>query len=79
LFRSGSPPDQDVKEQATAALAAVGLSASGAVRQLFNRIIADQAFVLGLKVPDTATRAAMAASKAIMVDRRARTRETPEA
>jgi len=49
------------------------------VRLLFNRIIADQAFVLGLKVPDAATRAAMAESKAIMVDRRARTLETPEA
>lgn len=71
--------DEDVKEQATAALAAVGLSASDAVRLLFNRIIADQAFVLDLKVPNAATRAAMAESKAIMVDRRARTRETPKA
>ena len=71
--------DEDVKEQATAALAVVGLSPSDAVRLLFNRIIADQAFVLDLKVPNAATRAAMAESKAIMVDRRARTRETPEA
>ena len=36
--------DERVKADATTALAAMGLSASDAVRLLFHRIIADQAF-----------------------------------
>lgn len=51
--------DGRLKEQATAALAAMGLSASDAVRLLFHRIVADQAFPLELKVPNAETRAAM--------------------
>jgi DNA-damage-inducible protein J len=51
--------DDDIKAQATAALAAMGLSASDAVRLLFHRIAADQAFPLELKVPNAETRAAM--------------------
>jgi DNA-damage-inducible protein J len=51
--------DDDVKARATTALAAMGLSASDAVRLLFYRIAADQAFPLELKVPNAETRAAM--------------------
>lgn len=51
--------DSRLKEQATAALSAMGLSASDAVRLLFHRIVADQAFPLELKVPNAETRAAM--------------------
>jgi DNA-damage-inducible protein J len=58
--------DEDVKAKATAALAAIGLSASDAVRILFHRIVADQAFPLELKVPNTATRAAMAEADEIL-------------
>ncbi len=58
--------DEDIKAQATAALDAIGLSASDAVRLLFHRIVADQAFPLELKVPNAETRAAMAESKAMM-------------
>jgi DNA-damage-inducible protein J len=64
--------DDVVKEQATAALSAMGLSASDAVRLLFHRIVADQAFPLELKVPNVATRAAMAEADAIAAERRAR-------
>lgn len=52
--------DDEVKAKATQALEAMGLSTSDAVRLLFHRIVADQAFPLELKVPNTATRAAMA-------------------
>jgi DNA-damage-inducible protein J len=51
--------DDEVKAKASAALAAMGLSASDAVRLLFHRIAADQAFPLELKVPNTETRRAM--------------------
>ena len=52
--------DDDVKARATEALAVMGLSTSDAVRLLFHRIVADQAFPLELKVPNAETRAAMA-------------------
>ncbi len=64
--------DDKVKAQATEALAAMGLTASDAVRLLFHRIIADQAFPLELKVPNEATRAAMAEGDGIIAGRRAR-------
>lgn len=51
--------DNDTKEQAAAALDAMGLSMSDAVRLLLRRVIADQAFPLELKVPNAKTRAAM--------------------
>jgi DNA-damage-inducible protein J len=58
--------DDDVKTKATAALEAMGLSASDAVRLLFHRIAADQAFPLELKVPNAETRAAMEEARAMM-------------
>jgi DNA-damage-inducible protein J len=64
--------DEEVKAKATDALAAMGLSASDAVRILFHRIVADQAFPLELKVPNAETRAAMAESRAMMKARKAR-------
>lgn len=64
--------DDKMKAQATEALAAMGLTASDAVRLLFHRIIADQAFPLELKVPNEATRAAMAEGDGIIAGRRAR-------
>ena len=53
-------------------LAAIGLSASDAVRLLYRRLIADQAFPLELKVPNTETRVAMAEADEIIEARRAR-------
>ena len=64
--------DKDIKVQAAAALGAMGLSTADAVRLLFHRIVADQAFPLELKVPNTATRAAMAEAEAILAERKAR-------
>ncbi len=64
--------DDELKAKATEALAAMGLTASEAVRLLFHRIVADQAFPLELKVPNAETRAAMVEAKAIIAERRAR-------
>lgn len=58
--------DDEVKSKAIAALEAMGLSASDAVRLLFHRIAADQAFPLELKVPNAETRAAMAEADEIV-------------
>ena len=64
--------DDDVKEQATQALTAMGLSMSDAVRLFLRRVVTDQAFPLELKVPNAQTRAAMDESRAMMAKRRAR-------
>lgn len=61
--------DNMLKEQATAALAKMGLSAADAVRLLFHRIVADQAFPLELKVPNAETRAAMAEADELIASR----------
>ena len=64
--------EDDIKEQATQALTAMGLSVSDAVRLFLRRVVIDQAFPLELKVPNTQTRAAMEESRAMMAARRAR-------
>ena len=64
--------DDDIKEQATQALNAMGLSVSDAVRLLLHRVVIDQAFPLELKVPNAQTRAAMEESRAMMASRRER-------
>jgi DNA-damage-inducible protein J len=64
--------EDDIKEQATQALTAMGLSVSDAVRLFLRRVVIDQAFPLELKVPNAQTQAAMAESRAIMTTRRAR-------
>ncbi len=53
--------DTELKREAMAVLAKIGLTASDAVRLLFRRIAVDRAFPLELKVPSAQTRAAMAA------------------
>ena len=62
--------DDDIKEQATAALATMGLSVSDAVRLFLRRVVVDQAFPLELKVPNAETQAAMNESRAMMASRR---------
>lgn len=57
--------DDEVKAQATEALAAMGLSVSDAVRILLKRVVADQAFPLELKAPNAQTRAAMQEARAM--------------
>lgn len=64
--------DDALKARATKALDAIGLSTADAVRLLFHRIAADQAFPLELKVPNAETQAAMAEARAIIAERRAR-------
>ncbi len=64
--------DNELKQKATETLAAMGLSASAAVRLLFHRIAADQAFPLELKVPNARTQKAMAESEEMMKRGKAR-------
>lgn len=64
--------DNELKAKATEALAAMGLTASDAVRLLFHRIAVDQAFPLELKVPNAETRAALDEAREIIAQRRAR-------
>jgi DNA-damage-inducible protein J len=64
--------DDETKAQGNAALAAMGLSAADAVRLLYHRIVQDQAFPLELKVPNAATRGAMAEADAMLKQRSAR-------
>ena len=44
--------DAELKTKAVEALSSMGLSTSDAVRLLFHRIVADQAFPLELRVPE---------------------------
>ena len=64
--------DTDLKRKATETLATMGLSASDAVRLLFHRIAADQAFPLELKVPNAQTQGAMAEVDEMVKTRKAR-------
>jgi DNA-damage-inducible protein J len=64
--------ESDLKDRATTALAAMGLTAADAVRLLFHRIATDQAFPLELKVPNAETRAAMAEAEQIVSRGKAR-------
>ena len=64
--------DDDIKDQATQALNAMGLSMSDAVRLFLRRVVVDQAFPLELKVPNAETQAAIAESRLMMSKRIAR-------
>ncbi len=64
--------DTELKRKANVALAAMGLTASDAVRLLFHRIAVDQAFPLELKVPNARTQRAMAESERMMSRDKAR-------
>ncbi len=57
--------DRETKQQATEALAHMGLSVSDAVRMFLHRVVADQAFPLELKVPNAETRTAMLEARAM--------------
>jgi DNA-damage-inducible protein J len=52
--------DAATKEQATEALAAMGLSVSDAIRLLLVRIAADKEFPFSVKTPNATTRKAIA-------------------
>lgn len=70
--------DTELKRRATDALAAMGLTTSDAVRLLFHRIVAEQAFPVELKVPNAETRQAMAEVDEMVKDRSGRTMTTDE-
>ena len=57
--------DEQVKEQAAEALAAMGLSVSDAVRILLTRVAAEKELPFTLKVPNAETRAAMEEARTI--------------
>lgn len=57
--------DQQVKEDALAALEAMGLSVSDAVRALLTRVAAEKALPFALRVPNATTRTAMAEADAM--------------
>ena len=52
--------DAATKDQATEALAAMGLSVSDAIRLLLVRVAADKEFPFPVKVPNATTKKAMA-------------------
>ena len=64
--------DDEIKTQASEALASMGLSVSDAVRILLKRVVSDQAFPLELKVPNAQTRAAIEEARAMVQARGAR-------
>jgi DNA-damage-inducible protein J len=64
--------DEEVKTQATEALASMGLSVSDAVRVFLKRVVAERAMPFELRVPNAETRAAMAEADAIARDHAAR-------
>ena len=61
--------EESLKNEATEALAAMGLSMSDAVRVFLKRVIADQQLPFDLRVPNAQTRAAMLESRALMANR----------
>lgn len=61
--------EHDIKDQATQALAAMGLSMSDAVRLFLHRVVVEQAFPLELKVPNAETQAAIVESRMMMSKR----------
>jgi len=58
--------EDSIKNQATLALDAMGLSMATAVRLFLHRVVSEQAFPLELKVPNAKTQAAMDESRAMM-------------
>jgi len=70
--------DETVKDEAAAVLAEMGLTVSDVVRMTLTRVARDGALPLDLKVPNRATRAAMASSRAMMKARRARFADAQE-
>lgn len=65
------PVEDDIKNQATLALTAMGLSVPDAVRLFLQRVAIDKAFPWQLAVPNAETRAAMQESRAMMASRNA--------
>lgn len=70
--------DENIKAQGNAILAAIGLTASDAIRLFYHRIIAEQAFPLELKVPNRTTIAAMNEVTELLAIRAARFKDSDD-
>lgn len=70
--------DEQTKAEATATLAAMGLSMSDAVRVFLRRVAVEKALPFPLRVPNAETRAAMAEADELARSRNARF-ATPDA
>jgi DNA-damage-inducible protein J len=70
--------DDDIRDEASSVLGSLGLSLSDAIRVFLHRVAASQSFPLELKVPNEATRAALAEAREIRKAREARF-ATPDA
>ncbi len=64
--------DENVKTQAAATLASMGLTVSDAVRVLLMRVVADKELPFAIKAPNAVSRAAIAEAGQIIKSRRAR-------
>jgi DNA-damage-inducible protein J len=64
--------NEQIKTQASEALASMGLSVSDAVRALLTRIAVEKQLPFALRVPNAETRAAMAEADEIIAARRVR-------
>jgi DNA-damage-inducible protein J len=64
--------DEDVKEQAGDALAAMGLSVSDAVRVFLKRVAVEKQLPFALKVPNAETRAALEEAHRMILAHQAR-------
>ena len=62
--------DETVRDEAAAVLAEMGLTISDVVRMTLTRVAKEGALPLELKVPNAATRAAVAESRAMLKARR---------
>lgn len=70
--------DKNIKTQGNAVLAAIGLTASDAIRLFYHRIIAEQAFPFELKVPNSTTIAAMNEVPELLANRGERFKDSDE-
>ncbi|AKK24595.1 type II toxin-antitoxin system RelB/DinJ family antitoxin [Pandoraea oxalativorans] len=64
--------DENIKVQPAETLAAMGLTASDAIRVFLPRVVADQEPPFALKAPHATTRAALAEADELIKSRRAR-------
>ncbi len=64
--------EEDVKEDATSVLEALGLTVSDIIRMTLTRVARDRAVPFDLSVPNTETQAAMREGRKLMKARRAR-------
>jgi DNA-damage-inducible protein J len=64
--------DEDLKNEAAAVLAEMGLTVSDVVRMTLTRVAKDKALPFDLKIPNAETRAAIEETRALAQTRRAR-------